>query len=412
MRTVNEGLGRSRRSLPVACSPVERPRVGPRFVRRGTGTIALLGLLVVTGCGHLPRVAHRSESAPTPRSVGQVDAESLTGVQSSAELHGSSAVAPGLLAGLRPQFPAVTLETWIHDDSEEAYRVDRFRLRTFCGIRGGFVTAEGELFLPRASLEGGAPEVPFIAVSPILGGAKGAYLECRIFGATAAEQGWASFYLFQDKILLKPYQDATDFEGLLRSWTRTMIKATDALLAHYPLDPERLGTFGISLGGIRNVVLAAAEPRFRANVIMIAGGELSQVFAHSQEHLVLRYLARRCEVAGVRAPQIYRDFRANFVSDPVRVASSIDPESVLLFLARWDDKVPIENGWALYEALEQPECRTSPLGHYTSILVLPWAIHHSTRFFREKLQVVATGLPGEELPGEELVGASAEGRMR
>lgn len=318
-----------------------------------------------------------------------------------------TSAAPTLLPELRPQFLAATLEAWVHDDSEEAYRIDRFRLRTYCGVRGGFVTAEGELFVPRGVLADGAPEAPLIAVSPILGGAKGAYLECRIFGATAAERGWASFYLFQDKILLKPYQDATDFEGVLRSWTRTMIKATDALLARYPLDPSRLGTFGISLGGIRNVALVAAEPRFRANVIMIAGGELSEVFAHSQEHLVLRYLARRCEVAGVRAPQIYRDFRANLVSDPVRIASTIDPASVLLFLARWDDKVPIENGWDLYRALERPECRTSPLGHYTSILVLPWAIHHSTRFFGDRLR----GVSGEP-PTGELVGMGGEGMVR
>lgn len=337
-------------------------------------TILLTGAGV--SCGHLPY-----------QEAGRVVGVSCGNPEGSGNLEGAGETGRGV--ALRPSFRGARLDAWVHDDSDEDFRVDRFRLTSYCDALGEFVEVEGETFLPRSSLAEGGQPVPLIAVSPILGGAKGGYLECRIFGRIAAREGWASFFFFQEKTLLKPFQHATDFERILRSWSRCMIRCTDKLLARYPLDPNRLGTFGISLGGIRNVGLIAAEPRFRANVVMIAGADMASVFAQSQEHLVLRYLARRTEVAGVEAPRIYRDFKTQFVSDPGALAPEIDPESVLLFLARWDDKVPIKNGWELYHAMGRPECRTSPLGHYTSILVLPWAIRHSTGFFHRRFGAVS-----------------------
>ena len=50
----------------------------------------------------------------------------------------------------------------------------------------------------------------------------------------------------------------------------------------------------------------------------------------------------------------------------------------------------IASGWELYKALGRPEVRISPLGHYTSILVLPWATRNSIRFFERRFE----GLPG------------------
>ncbi|MEM7262345.1 MAG: hypothetical protein AAF488_10180 [Planctomycetota bacterium] len=283
---------------------------------------------------------------------------------------------------LRPTFGGWNFASQVIDNrSDDVATVETFSFETYDDVAGQVVRVTGEWYRP-TTIE----RPPLIAVAPILGGAIGNYLECRIFGRLAAGEGYASYFLHQDERLLKPFEHATDLERRTRSWVRSMIKALDLLLDRYPLDETRLGSFGISLGGIRSILLAGAEPRFSAHVVCMAGGDLVRILGESRERLVREYLTLRSAALRVSRERVLSDFTANFVSDPLRIAPSVDPESVLFFVARHDDKVPTETGWLLHDALGRPECRTSPLGHYTSIVVLPWAIGHSYNFFAKRFE--------------------------
>ncbi len=320
----------------------------------------VLTVLLAVGCGHLP--------------------------------FESTTRQPQLMAPpeLRPAFGSWGFTTEILEElSSDQFTVYRFSFETYCDVLGRTETVSGELYRP--TTEG--PH-PLIAVAPILGGAVGNYIECRAFGEYSAEQDYASYYLYQDVKLLKAYEEASSLERRLRQWVRSMIKALDTISDHYPIDEQRLGTFGISLGGIRTVVLAAAEPRFKAHVVCMAGGGIPRIVDTSQEGMVLRYMRRRTEVQRVSRERIVQDFHMNLLTDPASVASAIDPSTVLMFIAEFDNKVPVETCWLLHEALGRPECRTSPTGHYTSIVVLPWAISHSYEFFARKFTADAVGSEG------------------
>ena len=274
--------------------------------------------------------------------------------------------------------------------STAEYDVVRFHFCTFDDAAGGYEEVSGEFYLPQVD-----QPMPLISVSPILAGAKANYLECRVFGEWAADLGYASFFLYQPERLLEARLSATDIERMLRVWVRSMQKTFTMLLENYSIDESRLGTFGISLGGIRTVLLVATDKRLKANVICLAGGGFHAMLDGSREALVYRYVARRREMLLCDRQSILEDFDRNLTSDPLNVAGAIDPDRVLLVLARLDNKVPIETGWRLHEALGRPELLLSPLGHYTSIFVLPWVMDECHAYYAGKFGAESDPETGE-----------------
>lgn len=283
---------------------------------------------------------------------------------------------------LVPAFGAWGLETESRPErSSDDIAVEEFQFRTYDDVSGEFAVVRGEVWLPRQ-----VERPPLVVISPILGGYHTEYLECRWFADAAAGRGYASFFLYQDEIILKPDLDGTDLERSLRTAVRDEIKAIDVLATRYSFDGERIASLGISLGGIRAVLLAAAEPRIRAHVICIAGSGLHEIIRDSAEGLVQDYVEERSRLTGLPAPQLFRELEAHLISDPSRVAASVDPRSVLLFLARFDRHVPIDNGYQLHEALGRPELRMSPFGHYSSILLILWVARHTFDFYDARLE--------------------------
>lgn len=283
---------------------------------------------------------------------------------------------------LEPAFPIWAFESQPGDDANTHYRSETFSFTTYDDVFGDFETVRGEIYLPT-----GFPNqaVPLVEVSPILAGAMTGYLECRYFCRRMARRGFAGYFVYQDERLLLPHLDAVELERRLRSSTRSTIKALDALVERYPIDRDRLASFGISFGGIRNTLLAAAEPRLRANVICLAAGELDYVISVSREGGVLRYLAEREELTGTTRDEICADIAQHLVSDPMTVASCLDPAQLLMFFARFDNVVAPDASWRLHEALGKPAVYVVPAGHYGAVLIYPWAIDRSCEFFEEVL---------------------------
>ncbi len=323
--------------------------------------VILVGLLLSGGCTYRPRVE---------------GGEAVDANQPAKAAAAGTAADRAAADHLKPRIPGWGFET-LGLRVEDDYHVDRFEFRYYCDVQQRFAVERGEVYLP----DHVEPPYPLIAVSPILGGALTDYLECRIFGWVMAKAGYASFFLYQDEWLLKPYDGAIDLERALRAWVRNMGRSLDLILANYPIDRHQLATFGISLGGIRNVLVAASDDRYAAHVVCLAGADLAEIFATTNESLVTRYLNRRGQINASSKEQVIEDLRRHLVSDPEVVAPAIPTERILLFLARLDNKVPVETGWDLYEALGRPDLRLSPLGHYTSMLVIPWAIKHSRNFY-------------------------------
>jgi len=196
----------------------------------------------------------------------------------------------------------------------------------------------------------------------------------------------SAFFLYQEDSILAGDRDGLSLEAVLRESVIDNQKALDLLLREREeIDPSRLGSLGISLGAIRNVLLVAVEPRLRANVLCMGGVDLAQILRKSTEPGVLEYVEERWEQAGLTREEVCRDVARHVISEPSRFAPTIATDRVLLLLSRFDDKVPIACGQRLRNLLGRPETYLLPVGHYTVAFVFPYVCSRTFRYLREKL---------------------------
>lgn len=154
---------------------------------------------------------------------------------------------------------------------------------------------------------------------------------------------------------------------------------------------EALGSFGISYGGIKNVILAGAEPRLRVNVFALAGGGMDGILGESNQNRIesLREMVMR--ERHMDLPAFMEMVRKSFRSDPLRFAPYVDARDTLLILARFDRTVPAENGERLRERLGYPETLYLPAGHYsaalfTGLAAYPFVERRALAFYDENLE--------------------------
>ena len=322
-------------------------------------------LIVLSGCGHIPR-GHLAEpglarlSAPTQEQVSV----------------------------LRPAHPPgpLYLETL---DSTSSWERDRFSFQIYCDLDGDYRAVQGEYYRPLSGEE--KADFPLIAIAPILGGKGEGYLASRFIARECCRSGFSAFFLYQEQSILSGHRDALGLEARMRREVRDNISALDIFSALDEVDAGRLGSFGVSLGAIRNVVLIAAEPRLKANVLCLGGLDLASILVTSREKKVLRYLSSRMKREGMSRHEVELEFRRYFASNPANLAGGIAAGEVLLFLAVYDEVVPYTEGLDLRQMLGSPEAYLMPLGHYTALLGAPWitsrALGWVSRRFTPNLQV-------------------------
>ncbi len=138
-----------------------------------------------------------------------------------------------------------------------------------------------------------------------------------------------------------------------RYWTRDLItqtvfdlrRAVDFIQSREELDPERIGYFGISLGGIIGTIFCSVEERVKVPVIVLAGGQLNLMF-------------------GKKA--LSGDTK-NYLSiiDPINYVAEISPRPLLMINAEKDDVVPPITSKLLFKAANKPkEIIWHPSGHH------------------------------------------------
>jgi pimeloyl-ACP methyl ester carboxylesterase len=155
------------------------------------------------------------------------------------------------------------------------------------------------------------------------------------------------------------------------------IRRAAALLAsREEVDPEQIGIFGISLGGITAALAAEQEPRFRNVCLMLAGGDLGRVSWESPEVRAARdnWLAQgrsKAEFFDVLRP-----------IDPATYAERLQGRRMLMINARHDEIVPPACTESLWEGAGRPPIVWFDAGHYTAALYLFHGLAEVTQFFR------------------------------
>lgn len=227
---------------------------------------------------------------------------------------------------------------------------------------------------------------PAIVFSPILGGDYP--LErgfCRFFAA----RGYHVALVHRKTLKIKPEESIDSLEQRMRQAVLRVRQVVDWMAAHERVDAARLGSFGISMGGITSVIVAAVEPRLQAHVVAMAGGSIPDVLMSSKDSLLTKPLARYLRENRMDRREFERRLRAALRTDPLLLAPYVDRERALLFVTLLDRTIGRKNALRLRGALGRPKTIFLPLGHYTALVAVPVVKRESLRFFRWHLEGVS-----------------------
>ena len=177
--------------------------------------------------------------------------------------------------------------------------------------------------------------------------------------------------------------DALD--RMLKESVRDNMRAIDWIETRPELDAENIGIFGISMGAIKGALLAPLEPRVRAAILGLVGGDLPYILTYTTESGLAKRREAILRDEHLTLPELHEKLRQCISCDPNAFAAFVDPEKVLLVLGAFDSVVPSKKGLELRKKMGKPETIVVPTGHYTSILFLPYIQHQSYKFFQRKL---------------------------
>jgi hypothetical protein len=223
---------------------------------------------------------------------------------------------------------------------------------------------------------------PAILFNPILGGD---YPLERGICRHLAAHGFHVALVHRKTLKIGPEQEVAHLERLLRQGIFRIRQVVDWMETHERVDPSRMGSFGISMGGIATIMAAAVEPRLRAHMAALAGGSIPDILMTSRDQLLTKPQARYLKARGMDRQTMERLLRTHVRTDPIRLAPYVESRRVLLFIALADRTIGRTNSLRLWDALGRPEVVFMPTGHYTSYLLLPYLKYASLRFFRRTL---------------------------
>jgi dienelactone hydrolase len=232
---------------------------------------------------------------------------------------------------------------------------------------------------------------PAILFNPILGGD---YPLERGICRTLARQGFHVALIHRKTLKISPEHDVSHLELLLRQGIFRIRQVVDWMAAHERVDAERMGSFGVSMGGMASVMTAAVEPRLKAHVVVLAGGSLADILSTSKDTLLTKPRARYLKAHHMTTEEMAQRLRETVKTDPLLLAPYVDPARLRVFIALSDRTIGRANALRLWRALGRPEATFMPTGHYTSYLLLPYLKYAGGRYLKQALGVGYTSSNG------------------
>ena len=226
----------------------------------------------------------------------------------------------------------------------------------------------------------GPGKKPVILVLPILGGS---YDVEKYFASYFAKRGLAAVIVHREQRGKDP-ENADELNALLKQTVLDNKLAIDWVESRADLDPDRIGVFGASMGGIKGALLTPLEKRVRAAVLGLVGGDLPYILAESTEAGIARRRKALLQSRQITVQELQAQLQKGIRCDPNTFAPYIDRQKVLLILAACDTVVPIKKGLELRAKMGKPETILVPTGHYSALLCIPLIQSASLKFFKKK----------------------------
>jgi hypothetical protein len=134
------------------------------------------------------------------------------------------------------------------------------------------------------------------------------------------------------------------------------------------IDSTKIATYGMSLGGILSSIFLSIEPRVDAGVLIVAGGNLGEILAKSDQSTVERYRNARMKAENIESEEeLEARMKDLILFDPLLFASRRSPEDVYMVIAEDDLSVPTKNQIELWESFGRPEHLNFPGKHFPVI---------------------------------------------
>ena len=223
-------------------------------------------------------------------------------------------------------------------------------------------------------------KAPVVLVLPILNGQKHVV---RPFATYFADNGYNAVIVdtVQRKTLL---EDMLRPEEAIRRTTIRHRRVLDWIDTMPNIDRDKIAVFGASLGGFNALFMSAADERVSASALALVAGDLPFVLTNSSEGKIIDAADGAMEMLKTDSEGLRRYLEKHIRSDPLSLARHIDPERVLLVLAKFDDAVHYEKQLELQEAMGNPESITLPTGHVTTAAYLFYLSSRVLEFFDRK----------------------------
>jgi hypothetical protein len=254
---------------------------------------------------------------------------------------------------------------------------DRLRPRADRALRVEFRGIDGEMRRAHWQLPAGPGPHPTVVVFPIRAGN---HVVSEALAKALVNRGYAAIWLERRRSLfgVDDEREPADFDGFAGDHTHFVVDARRLIgwLATRPeVDPARIATAGVSLGGILAATTLAVEPRVQAGFFVMAGGGLAEILRDSEDGDVVDFRERGIAAGAFRDGQeLVRKARSHTDPvDPLTWAGRIDPARVLLVSARFDRVIAPERTRALWLAMGRPRWLVVPTGHYQLLPYFWWA---------------------------------------
>jgi dienelactone hydrolase len=255
---------------------------------------------------------------------------------------------------------ALRLYTWLHHKRYSSYRVE-------------FPSADGSDGIAHWLVPDGDGAHPTVIVFPILAGS---HVVSEGLAKALVNRGYSALRMEREPLDLETSEDPETVSRAFRKAIDDARRLLDWLETRDEVDRTRLATAGVSLGGIMAATLVGVDDRLDAGFFMMTGGGLPEMLHDSAEKPVRRFRDRLIEAKGFETREEFVEWFRPLTDpvDPVRHASRIDPDRVLLISGRFDRVVPAERTQALWEELGEPRWIRVPSGHYQLVPFFWWAV--------------------------------------
>jgi hypothetical protein len=228
----------------------------------------------------------------------------------------------------------------------------------------------------------GPGKFPTVLALPIAGGVD---FCIESFARHYASNGFNCAVMHNREVDIDDIESAEQAEDYLRQVVLDARQVLDYLVALDEVDSDKLGCLGLSLGGIKAILVSAADERIRCTVTGLAGGSMADIALESKEKTVRECMGRWFDV-GVSPEALHIELSDKLATDPVALAQYVDARNTLMYIAAFDRIVPKKCGKNLWIATGKPEVVYLFSGHFSSLLYLPYAERSSLAFFKKKFK--------------------------